>query len=173
MLGVYIGRFQPFHNAHLGVALKAFRRCDRLLFVLGSAQEARTPKNPFTVLERSSMIQASLQDTDLKTEALFEGVEDHPDDSVWCEWVRNAVAKHQQSAEEIVLFGAEKDNTAYYLRSFPQWNLQVFPVELALSATEIRKRYLAGEVFEHLVQGGTSAFLHKFAQTPEFLALAQ
>ncbi|MDX2005975.1 MAG: adenylyltransferase/cytidyltransferase family protein [Meiothermus sp.] len=168
-LGLYIGRFQPFHNAHLGIALESLRQCDKLLFVLGSAQQSRTRKNPFTVEERSSMIRASLEGAGVSPERiLFAGIEDHPDDAVWCQRVKAAAARYSPKP---VLFGAEKDDSAYYLRIFPEWELRIFPVQISMSATEIRQRYFAGQVFEHMVQGGASSFLHQFAQTADFAAL--
>jgi bifunctional NMN adenylyltransferase/nudix hydrolase len=165
-LGLYIGRFQPFHNAHLGIALQSLRQCDKLLFILGSAQESRTPKNPFTAEERSSMIRASLEGAGITPERiLFAGIADHPDDAVWCERVKAAALQH---VPKPILFGAEKDDSAYYLRIFPDWELKIFPVHILMSATEVRQRYFSGEVFEHMVQGGASSFLHQFAQTDDF-----
>lgn len=165
-LGLYIGRFQPFHNAHLGIALESLRQCDRLLFILGSAQESRTKKNPFTVEERSQIIGASLEAVGIAPERiLFTGIEDHPDDAVWCERVNKAVA---QQTSKPILFGAEKDNSAYYLRIFPEWELVIFPVQLRISATDVRKKYFADEIFEHLVPAAVSSFLHKFKYNPDF-----
>ncbi len=168
-LGLYIGRFQPFHNAHLGIALESLRQCDRLLFVLGSAQESRTKKNPFTVEERSQMIRGSLEAVGIAPERiLFTGIEDHPDDTVWCGRVNEAVAQYSSTP---ILFGAEKDNSAYYLRIFPKWQLVIFPVQLPLSATDVRKKYFLGEVYEHLVPSAVSSFLHKFKNTADFETL--
>ena len=170
-LGLYIGRFQPFHNAHLGIALESLRQCDKLLFILGSAQESRTRKNPFTVEERSLMIGASLEGAGIAPERiLFAGITDHPDDAVWCERVKAAAGQYSSKP---ILFGAEKDDSAYYLRIFPDWELKIFPVQILMSATEVRKRYFAGEVFEHMVQGGASSFLHQFANTEDFKRLRQ
>lgn len=165
-LGLYIGRFQPFHNAHLGIALESLRQCDQLLFILGSAQESRTKKNPFTNQERSLMIGASLEGVGISAERiLFSGIEDHPDDTVWCERVNEVVAQHTSKP---ILFGAEKDNSAYYLRIFPEWELRIFPVQLPLSATDVRKKYFSEEVYEHLVPASVSSFLHQFKHTPDF-----
>ncbi len=171
MLGLYIGRFQPFHNAHLGIALQALRHCDQLLFILGSAQESRTRKNPFTAQERAEIIRGSLEGVGIAPERLvFAGIEDHPDDAVWCEWVQNAVAQYSPKP---TLFGAEKDDSAYYLRIFPQWELRIFPVQILMSATKVRQKFFAGEAFEHYLQAAGSSFLHRFAQTPDFERLKQ
>jgi bifunctional NMN adenylyltransferase/nudix hydrolase len=170
-LGIYIGRFQPFHNAHLGIAVECLRQVDLLLLVLGSAQEFRTPKNPFTVAERSAMIRDSLEEIGIPPERILtEGLDDHPDDEVWCADLRKLVGGYTPKP---ILFGAEKDNTSYYLRIFPDWELRVLPVRILISATEVRQRYFSGEAYEYLVPAAVTRFLQQFAQTPDFAALKE
>lgn len=55
--GLVIGRFQPFHKGHaalLDVALAA----GPVVVGVGSSQESRTSRNPFTYGERKEMIQS-------------------------------------------------------------------------------------------------------------------
>ena len=47
-LAVLVGRFQPFHDAHLALLTRALAIAPRCVVVVGSAFQARTPKNPFT-----------------------------------------------------------------------------------------------------------------------------
>ena len=47
-IGLYIGRFQPFHKGHLNVVEEALNHCDKLIIAIGSAQEFGTEKNPFS-----------------------------------------------------------------------------------------------------------------------------
>ena len=47
-LAVLVGRFQPFHAAHLALLHRALAIAPRVVVVVGSAFQARTPKNPFT-----------------------------------------------------------------------------------------------------------------------------
>ena len=37
-VGLYIGRFQPFHNGHLSVVREALKHCNNLIIVVGSAK---------------------------------------------------------------------------------------------------------------------------------------
>ncbi len=161
--GIYIGRFQPFHIAHQGIALEALNQVDKLLIVLGSADQYRTEKNPFTVMERSLMIQESLTQAGIAPNRVFvDSIPDVGNDSVWCHQLGELV-KHY--ASNPILFGAEKDNTAYYLRQFPEWELRVLPVTQMLSATEIRKLYFAGQPFEHLVPAAVAQEMHNVKDT--------
>ena len=62
MTGLIVGRFQPFHRGHLQVVsdLRRSRPDQKLLIVIGSAQDSYTLENPFTAGERVEMIQRAL-----------------------------------------------------------------------------------------------------------------
>ena len=53
---VLIGRFQPFHNGHLALLEQALQVAQQVIVVLGSAHQARSPKNPWVWEERRKMI---------------------------------------------------------------------------------------------------------------------
>ena len=59
---VFIGRMQPIHNGHVHVILEAASRAERVLVLVGSANCAPSPKNPFTFEQRREIIEASCQD---------------------------------------------------------------------------------------------------------------
>src|SRR5690606_10493536 len=61
---VLIGRFQPLHNGHLALLRQALAAAQQAVVILGSACQARSPKNPFTWQERAQLIQASLPPDD-------------------------------------------------------------------------------------------------------------
>lgn len=58
MRGLLVGRFQPFHQGHLGVVRGVRERypSTRLLLGIGSADQSYTWENPFTAGERFEMI---------------------------------------------------------------------------------------------------------------------
>lgn len=56
-LGMYLGRFQPFHNGHKSIVDKMLEECEGVVIVVGSAQEKGTVKNPFPAWERAAMIE--------------------------------------------------------------------------------------------------------------------
>lgn len=57
---LFVGRFQPFHLGHLSVIKKALEVEDRLIIMIGSAEENHESANPFTAGERFQMIEATL-----------------------------------------------------------------------------------------------------------------
>jgi bifunctional NMN adenylyltransferase/nudix hydrolase len=127
-IGVYIGRFQPFHNSHLATVLFAASRVDHLIIVVGSAEAPRSIKNPWTAIERIAMIQATLPEY-VRPHVHFVPVRDHHyNDNDWVVEVRNGVSNVAKQLtgeyipEHVTLFGFEKDASSYYLKMFPQWH---------------------------------------------------
>ena len=60
-VGLFIGRFQPFHNIHLKVIKLLYKYCDFLLIGVGSPDKKYTKDNPFSYNERKKMIQNTLK----------------------------------------------------------------------------------------------------------------
>ena len=60
-IGLLIGRFQPFHNGHLGIIKQMSEDCDQIIIVIGSAQISHTKYNPFTASERYQMVYETLK----------------------------------------------------------------------------------------------------------------
>lgn len=62
--GLFLGRFQPYHNGHHAVISQIFQsqEIDELIIAIGSAQESHTLKDPFTAGERIMMITKALED---------------------------------------------------------------------------------------------------------------
>ena len=54
--GMIIGRFQPFHLGHSIILDRALDQCNKVIVVIGSAQESRTPLNPLSASEREQII---------------------------------------------------------------------------------------------------------------------
>ena len=56
MIGLFVGRFQPFHDAHLQIIQNALKEVEKLIIGVGSSQYSETAENPFTYEERKEMI---------------------------------------------------------------------------------------------------------------------
>lgn len=169
--GVFVGRFQPFHNGHAQVVEQALTKVDRLILVIGSADRARNTRNPFTVAERQAMIEQSFHWAVASGRIIFASVPDYPDDDDWCGGVRNVVMHilvanvAKDGKQTVGLVGQKKDHTSYYINMFPDW--EPVPVEAGhwmISATDIRSRVFSPlpEVPSTHVPNGTRDFLAKF-----------
>ncbi|WP_424949518.1 bifunctional nicotinamide-nucleotide adenylyltransferase/Nudix hydroxylase [Deinococcus sp.] len=173
--GVYIGRFEPPHNAHLAVMQEALTQVQKLIVVIGSARGARSTKNPFTFEERQGMVAAMLQEVGVpRSRLLFAQVRDYfYNESLWLSEVQRGVDAHIHGSSDVALIGHLKDESSYYLRSFPAWEFLPAHVVSALSATEVRRAYFGGGDTAPLVPGAVQTFLERFQATPEYAELRQ
>jgi len=168
---VLIGRFQPFHTAHLLLAHRATANCKKLIFICGSANQPRTYKNPFTFDERYKMIKYATGGLDLSIH-----VEANPDtiynDQAWAVRVQALVAKHTVPGEKIGIIGHKKDPSSFYLDTFPQWGFEEVELLEPLDATDIRNLYFKRDVnmnfIKNVVPKTTFDFLDQFKETPEY-----
>lgn len=55
-LGILVGRFQTLHLGHQSMIEQALMLCDCVGIFIGSSQESRTAKNPFSFEERRDML---------------------------------------------------------------------------------------------------------------------
>ena len=122
-LAVCIGRFQPFHNGHLALVREALRSARRCVVVVGSAFQARTPRNPWTWQERVEMVRQALPESERERIDVLP-MRDYYDQPRWVAAVRSAVEQAAPDARSVVLVGHFKDATSVYLRDFPAWKLQ-------------------------------------------------
>ena len=58
--GIFVGRFQPFHDGHKKCILKILESCDRCIVMMRETEP--TEKNPFDLEKRRGMIRAEFPD---------------------------------------------------------------------------------------------------------------
>jgi bifunctional NMN adenylyltransferase/nudix hydrolase len=168
---VFIGRFQPFHLAHMQTIKIALKQSHNIILALGSAQNERNIKNPFTVSEREYMILSNFSETD-QNRIQFVHVVDLYDDQKWQKLVTSLVEKVVESESKVGLIGHFKDDSSYYLQLFPEWPLvELDSLKGAISATPLREAYYQGEIIESALPLGSSEFLHNFQKTRTYQQL--
>jgi len=146
MRGLYIGRFQPFHNGHMELIRHIFKtfQPSELLIGIGSSQESYTPRQPFTAGERFDMITRTL---------LFEKVSrcwviPIPDinvHAVWVSHVESLLPRFEQVYSNDPLTRVLFEEAGYEVPELPFFNRG------SLEGSEIRRRMLAGEDWKGLV----------------------
>ncbi|RYF08469.1 MAG: NUDIX domain-containing protein [Comamonadaceae bacterium] len=181
---VLIGRFQPVHHGHMALLQRALDSAPQAIVIMGSAWQARTPKNPFTWTEREAMLRSALPEADRARLAVLP-VRDHYDQPRWVSAVQHAVAQHTAPGARIGLVGHFKDATSGYLDAFPGWGLIAMERQGRIDATAIRDAYFgatpqsAGAALSALdgladqMPQATLDFLQAFAGEPPFAQLQQ
>jgi bifunctional NMN adenylyltransferase/nudix hydrolase len=168
---VLIGRFQPLHSAHLEIIKRATALTDQLVIIVGSANQPRTYKNPFTFAERKRMILDATRGLDLRiyvepnTDTIYN-------DQAWAVRVQSIVSTYRDLGDRVGIIGHKKDDSSFYLDMFPQWGYENVELLEFLSAVDIRDLYFKQQVNYKFIRGvlpeTTYDFLLDFAHTDEY-----
>jgi len=173
---VLIGRFQPFHNAHLEIVKRATALTDHLIIVTGSAAQPRTYKNPFTSQEREQMIRDATRGLSLNI-TVGANVDTMYNDNAWAVRVQKIVNDAVYNSKgpgnyKIGVIGHKKDDSSFYLDMFPQWGFENVEEIEPLSAVNIRDLYFTwtfnSNFIKNVVPNSTYDFLMNFRKTEEF-----
>jgi bifunctional NMN adenylyltransferase/nudix hydrolase len=176
---VLIGRFQPFHNGHLALLQQALQTAQQVVVVLGSAYQARSPKNPFTWQERAQLIRASLP-AEQAARVQCVPVRDYYNEPRWVYAVMAAVQTQAPKNARIALVGHFKDTSSEYLARFPGWELLSLPRQGDFDGTPTREIYWNLAALPHdamweqltpLVPTAVADWLLQWQTTPDYAAM--
>jgi bifunctional NMN adenylyltransferase/nudix hydrolase len=177
---VFIGRFQPVHSAHLEIIRRATHLAYQVIVIVGSANQPRTYKNPFTSQEREHMLKESIQGMSDQFGSNWSVKIEHNIDTIyndqaWATRVQGLVAKNTLPSDRVGIIGHDKDQSSAYLGFFPQWPLEEVGLIEPLNATNIRELYIKNDAnmnfIKHVVPDSTFNFLVDFRKTTAFKQL--
>lgn len=146
---VYIGRFQPFHKGHKHCVENALSKAEKLIIVIGSTNQSRTIRNPWSFKERRKMILTSLSESQL-ARVIVVGIADSLyEPGEWRSRVRamvtNAIVRDgfnvSSCQPSIAILGYFRDNTSQYLKQFPEWETVAVSEYQGIYATDIRESW--------------------------------
>ena len=170
---VYIGRFQPVHNAHVEIIRRAACMADNLVIVVGSSFQPRTYKNPFTADERSRMLRYAATNNIADCNVHIEFNRDSIyNDQAWAIRVQELVHKHtSRNDTRVGIIGHDKEST-FYLKMFPQWEHENVELIEPLHATDIRDLYFRDDAhlkyLKAVVPSTIFDFLTEFKKTEDY-----
>jgi nicotinamide-nucleotide adenylyltransferase len=143
MRGLVIGRFQPFHLGHRFLINRIDEEVDEVIVGIGSAGQSHSLKNPFTSGERVHLVQDSLDQLDAKTYLI--PIADIDRDAMWVKHIEILCPS----------FDVVYSNNPFVERLFEEEDYEVRETTLhnreEYCGSEIRRRMLEGEEWEHLV----------------------
>jgi len=177
-VAVLIGRFQPVHNGHLALLRAALAAAPRVIVLLGSAHQARSPRHPFSWTERAEMLRLALAEAERERVDIVP-LRDLYDEARWVQAVRAAVEQRVGGAD-VTLVGHFKDATSDYLRRFSPWKLLSLPRQHRVDATDLRAALFEAppEALEGVlaswvdqVPPGTRTFVQAWAHLPYLAGL--
>lgn len=149
-LCLIIGRVQPQHLGHLHAINKAFELAQNVLFIIGSIDQPRTTKNPFTYEERKYLLEETVKER--KPRKYFDklhirgAIDSQYSDTTWVSTIQGIVTDllvDLPHIEEICLLGHAKYPGESYDFMFPQFkSVEIGTITTdgaAIDATEIRR----------------------------------
>ncbi|WP_150466086.1 bifunctional nicotinamide-nucleotide adenylyltransferase/Nudix hydroxylase [Francisella sp. SYW-2] len=171
-ISVFIGRFQPFHKGHLHNILVALENSKKVIINVGSSFNAPNIKNPFSFEFRRQMIIEDLKvaGVDLSLVEIEPLADYFYQEQKWEESLRQNVYKYARLDETIAIVGHIKDDSSYYIKSFPEWGYIPVDNYKNYNATEFRKYFYKGEILDEYMcsrtlNQGTFKLLNAFMQS--------
>ncbi len=149
---LFIGRFQPFHNAHLVDIKKILKETDEVIIAIGSSQEKNTLENPFSYNERKQMIVNVLKKNKIKKYKIYP-VPDLYNDEKWVSHIKKNLPNY-----EFVYSGNQ-----WTLRCFKKHDSKVKKIKLikGISSTIIRNMIIKDKNWQKLVPKEVDGYIKK------------
>ena len=176
---IFVGRFQPFHVAHLKIIKTALEKSKQVIIIIGSSHKPRTFANPWFADERKEMIRGSIEYSDLHDELhrikIATTIDTVYNTDAWLVRVQNIVNDLSiTSNDKVAITGHKKlgDSSTFYLDMFPQWEKVLSEPLEPLNATDIRKLYFQKNhnlnYLKNVVPHYVSHYLKEFRNREEF-----
>ncbi|MCZ7357266.1 MAG: nicotinamide-nucleotide adenylyltransferase [Candidatus Methanoperedens sp.] len=141
--GLYLGRFQPYHLGHHAVLKQIAQEVDEIIVGIGSAQKSHEKENPFTAGERVLMVSRALEEFDIKHYVI--PIEDIQRNSLWVSHVKSMVPTFEIAYTNNPLVIELLSEAGIEVKQSPLFHRNNY------SGTEIRRRMLEGDKWEHFV----------------------
>ena len=149
---LFIGRFQPFHNAHLVDVKKILKECDEMIIAVGSSQEKNTLENPFSYSERKRMIESVLKKNKIKNCKIYP-VPDLYNDKKWVEYIKKNLPRYDYAYS----------GNLWTLKCFRKHDSKVRKIKLikGISSTIVRNMIMKSKDWEKMVPGEIADYIKK------------
>lgn len=144
-IGMVCGRFQTFHKGHERLIDTALLLCDRVLILIGSAQECGTERNPFNINTRTKILKEIYGD---RPEVMIYGLADMTNENDICpEWGRyllNNTERYIYKNPELMIYGNDDSRSGWFSKEDLANTAELIlnRHEMPISATMIRE-YMA------------------------------
>jgi bifunctional NMN adenylyltransferase/nudix hydrolase len=135
--GIFIGRFQPVHQGHIHALGIAASQVDKLYILVGSSNQCRSIRNPWTYEERHFMLLQKLRTANITNFEVIPLNDYRYADSQWMSDVRATIEHFDMGTP--ILFGHMKEGNDY-LKWFPELQFKSIEAQYMINATSIRKR---------------------------------
>jgi nicotinamide-nucleotide adenylyltransferase len=143
---LFIGRFQPVHNGHVYALKKILSKETYFYIMIGSAQAANTPENPFSTSERIQMLNVVLREMSVDcSKYSIIPVPDIHNFELWVDYVKQYIPPFSK-----IYTGSRITKQLFAKKKIPVVEIPL-QRRKTLSGVEIRRRIVQGEQWKDLV----------------------
>ena len=151
-IGLVVGRFQHFHIGHKSLVENAYKLCDRVLILVGSAQESGTLRNPYLPSTRIDVIREIYgRDNDtLQVKEQNDLTNENDITADWGRYVLKNVKTHIRKVPSLMVYGNDEFRSKWFDPEDIQDTAElVIPrSRIPISATKLREA-LVKDDFEY------------------------
>lgn len=113
--GLIVGRFQTFHKGHQSLVDAGLQLCDRVLILIGSAQESGTERNPYNISTRIDVIRSVYADNSrVSVYALPDLTNENDITEEWGRYVLGQVDRYLYKAPELMIYGNDEARSRWF-----------------------------------------------------------
>lgn len=164
-LSVVIARLEPIHIGHAHTINTALDYSQNTLLILGSVNQPRTIRNPFTFAEREEMVRQTFKTPRRFDDMLhIRGAEDNLySDTAWVSSIQtivNEVLQDLPEVEEVLLLGHKKYPAESYDFMFPQYK------SVEAGTLDVKGKSIDATVIRELMFESKFAFLQSVLPKP-------
>lgn len=141
-VGLICGRFQTFHKGHEKLIDTGLMLCDRLLILIGSAQECGTERNPLNIITREKMLRTVYGNSD---NIMIYGISDLTNENdirpEWGRYLLDNVDRYIYKNPEMMIYGNDESRSQWFDKADLKntTELIINRAELPISATMLRQ----------------------------------
>lgn len=167
--GLTVARLQPLHLGHARTIKKMLDECSHVTLVLGSMQEYKTEKNPFTFLERRKMVHDYIYSIHPQfyegEQYQITGVPDINNPQEWADFVLHVVYAQTNFLEVDAYYAGSEYDANWFKGKVPNIEIvnRVCLDQPYVSATLVREMVMYGDPrWRDLVPETSKPFLEEY-----------
>jgi nicotinamide-nucleotide adenylyltransferase len=173
-LGLFVGRFQHIHVGHEHVINTGFKLCDKILVLVGSAQESGTMRNPFDYAIRRELIKRIYADEYAEGRLIIKSINDLTNENditpSWGKYVLKNVQEYMGKLPDVMVYGNDDSRSGWFDKEDIKDMMEVIVPRsrINISATKLRNLIIQGN-FE-VWQEYTNPAIHElFGELRDYL----
>lgn len=141
-VGMICGRFQTFHKGHESLVKTGLELCDRVLILIGSAQECGTERNPLNINTRTKMLKEIYGDNlNIMIYGLADLTNENDITPDWGKYLLGNADRYIYKVPELMISGNDEERTRWFAAEdiIDMSQLIVNRGRIPISATQVRE----------------------------------